>query len=744
MVTIKRTIVQKGRNPFDFQTKAVIACNDFGSVELVQDSNRDLIRKIKKVNGDNDIGFEKLQELQQREADFLLSANHPAFPKAYGYFNGSTEEHGWVTSLVRDFIPGRNLEEEVKAVGRFGTPIATDYALQIGSGLEYVHDKGLLFRDLKPSNIILQKMGSKGTIKLVDLDGLGRDKNETGLGGSTIGLGTAGWHHPLSMGGLATQRTDLFALGTTLYFLVTGEKANFTMTDDARVTLEQRNFDSLEQRLKTETGGPELARVIERLVEPNPEKQYSSVKEVISELRTISSICTNGYDSIDSKFRVYKEPLSSRLKKKFSESFEIISAIVSNPFGAAVSAALITGLTGYAITDAIMQGKSKDRAVFFAPESAYELEDVTAASARIQNLTNGVGALYVQLCRDDDLNDVVLLRRINSLIQDTQKTKEEIATASEDISPFLTPVSKIDNGGEKIRSSFIHRKHDNYHTEVYTTEECTTSNNQTTCTPQVHTRQVYDNTDHYWELNKDELIQGSSMLSNGILGMQEVLPTPIYVGDLALKEVPTVDSLKREILEPDNYRKGYEEWFRQGPISFWNNLSNLDGVSQNSAVINLQADIEKGLSNQKYPLESHARNTCSSCDERDAPEGYIITRRVSETTNSYASNHQRLVTAFGSTIPRIDSLTTELSSLARDLENGDKVKDADLRVSADLATEIYKGMVPVSMIAPPTAFQQKWLPIGIGGGSALLFGLIAGIGVHMYPRSNIPSRRRYR
>lgn len=189
MTRIKKTIVALGEDPFSYESLEVIAKNDYSILEKVRSTGfrrhmTQLLRKTKKVKGseesrrNKDVDFQKLQELQKREADFLISTNHPAFPKAYGYFNGSIEdgpgiEGGWVTSLVREYVPGKSLDDVIEASGIFNPEKAVDYAIQISEGLRELHGRGFLFRDLKPSNMILKERSISsehkyGQIKLTD------------------------------------------------------------------------------------------------------------------------------------------------------------------------------------------------------------------------------------------------------------------------------------------------------------------------------------------------------------------------------------------------------------------------------------------------------------------------------------------------------------------------------------------------------------------------------------------------
>ncbi len=238
---------------------------------------------------------------------------------------------------------------------------------------------------------------------------------------------------------------------------------------------------------------------------------------------------------------------------------------------------------------------------------------------------------------------------------------------------------------------------------------------------------VYDDTDHYWRLDTNGLTHGASTLMEGIEGMEEVVPEPIYIGDLTRQTVPDVDELGRPILDTTTYLIGQNEWIKSGPTCYWNLVSNLGAVSQNAQVNELFTDINNGLPKGKYPEYKHVNNTCSGCDEKSAPAGYIVTKRVEEATSTYARHHSRLVNGLNGSTSAINELIVGLNQIARDLENGENVSPSDFRPVADSATDVYKALIPDSDIAAPTATEQKWYPTGFGFGAAALFGIGAGL-----------------
>ncbi len=157
-----------------------------------------------------------------REASVLARLDHPNLPKVSDYFSEGDRDY-----LVMDFVPGRDLREiieEAKASGRFlDERTVLNWAEQLCDALDYLHrqDPPIVHRDIKPSNI---KLTPDGRIKLVDfglVKLLAPDEDRT----ITIlqGRGTAAYTPLEQYGdmGPTDVRSDIYALGATLYHLLT-------------------------------------------------------------------------------------------------------------------------------------------------------------------------------------------------------------------------------------------------------------------------------------------------------------------------------------------------------------------------------------------------------------------------------------------------------------------------------------------------------------------------------------------
>jgi len=153
----------------------------------------------------------------QREAALLSRLSHPNLPHIYDAFNERGRSY-----LVMDFIDGKTLLQQLKETGSHPLPVAQvlGYALQLCNVLAYLHQQQppIIFRDLKPTNVMVT---ANGHVFLIDF-GIARIFKE-GQEQDTAFLGSPGYAAPEQHGSAQTNpRSDLYSLGATLHFCLTG------------------------------------------------------------------------------------------------------------------------------------------------------------------------------------------------------------------------------------------------------------------------------------------------------------------------------------------------------------------------------------------------------------------------------------------------------------------------------------------------------------------------------------------
>jgi outer membrane protein assembly factor BamB len=198
----------------------------------------------------------------EREANILASLNHPAIPKIYDYFTEGTRSY-----LVLEYIEGEDLEALMGDTERMlPQERVVDWAVQICDVLSYLHsqDPPIVFRDMKPSNIMLRPPNH---VVLIDF-GIAR-VFEVGQKGTMIG--TEGYSPPEQYRGIANPAGDIYALGATLHHLLTRR--------DPRLE-PPFTFHEEPPRLLNPSLSEELEAVIMKALEYEPEKRFASAENM--------------------------------------------------------------------------------------------------------------------------------------------------------------------------------------------------------------------------------------------------------------------------------------------------------------------------------------------------------------------------------------------------------------------------------------------------------------------------------
>jgi formylglycine-generating enzyme required for sulfatase activity len=181
-----------------------------GDVYLAADSRLGNNRVVVKENRGGD------PQLFQVEATILAVLQHPNLPRVIDHF---VEVATGAQYLVMDYIAGQNLEQIVQVRGLLPEGEVLAWFRQILDAVKYLHANRIIHRDIKPQNIIVMP---SGRAVLVDFGIAKVMQPGQGTAAGARGLGSPGYAPPEQYSGGTDERSDVYALGATMYFALTG------------------------------------------------------------------------------------------------------------------------------------------------------------------------------------------------------------------------------------------------------------------------------------------------------------------------------------------------------------------------------------------------------------------------------------------------------------------------------------------------------------------------------------------
>ncbi|KAF3886309.1 MULTISPECIES: FHA domain-containing serine/threonine-protein kinase [Nostocales] len=220
---------------------------------------------LKQMNADM-AKIAKAQELFEREARTLQSLSHSGIPKYYDFFVEGGKKY-----LAMELVHGQDLEKLIYKKGPVTPSQAIGWMIQTCDILDYIHSQEppLIHRDIKPANLMVRN--SNNRIVVLDFGAV----KEIGTAPGTR-IGAEGYCAPEQERGQPVTQSDLYAIGPTLIFLLTGESPFKFYRQKGRTF----RFDV--GSIPTIT--PKLREFIDRVTEPLPRDRYQTAKELAAAL----------------------------------------------------------------------------------------------------------------------------------------------------------------------------------------------------------------------------------------------------------------------------------------------------------------------------------------------------------------------------------------------------------------------------------------------------------------------------
>ncbi|HTZ58692.1 MAG TPA: serine/threonine-protein kinase [Acidobacteriaceae bacterium] len=256
-------------------------------------------------------GTADMKERFRREIQLLASLNHPNIAGLHNAFYFEDQ-----LIMVMELVEGEDLRTRSRR-GSLAMPTLMDYATQVLGALDYAHARGVVHRDIKPANIMVS---FAGLIKVLDFGiAIAPGAVDLTLAGSVIGS-------PLHMspeqirGEKATQQSDIYSFGVTMYELIAGRPPlnGATTYDIMMAQVNSRPVPLAELR-------PDISRslsdAISRALEKEPAKRFSNAAEFLGALRSQSVADNSAATAISPSSSPQRTTTTGGVKPPTTESF---------------------------------------------------------------------------------------------------------------------------------------------------------------------------------------------------------------------------------------------------------------------------------------------------------------------------------------------------------------------------------------------------------------------------------------
>uniref|UniRef100_A0A7C5V0Y1 non-specific serine/threonine protein kinase n=1 Tax=Caldicellulosiruptor owensensis TaxID=55205 RepID=A0A7C5V0Y1_9FIRM len=219
------------------------------------------------------------EEFLQRfrtEALAAASLSHPNIVSIY-----DVGQQDGMYYIVMEYVNGKTLKEFMKETGRLSPKDATTIAIQVLRALDHAHKKGIVHRDIKPQNILIDE---NGIVKVTDF-GIARAVSTGTIINTNLTIGSVHYFSPeQARGGYVDNRSDLYSLGVVLYEMVTGV---LPFDGDTPISIALKHLQ--EQPVKPTLYNPNIPRSLEAIILKAMQKdilqRYQSAGEMIQDLK---------------------------------------------------------------------------------------------------------------------------------------------------------------------------------------------------------------------------------------------------------------------------------------------------------------------------------------------------------------------------------------------------------------------------------------------------------------------------
>jgi len=217
----------------------------------------------------------------RREARAVAQLNHPHIVQVI-----DVGEHHNAPFIVFEYVAGETLKARIRRLGRLEVTEALAYAIEIARALQAAHDKGIVHRDVKPQNVLIDE---EGRAKVTDF-GIARTLEEDGLTADGRVLGTTDYVSPAqALGKRVGPQSDLYSLGIVLYEMLVGD-VPFKGENQVAVAMRHVREELPDVQLLRPGISVALAQLLDRLTAKDPLKRPVDSAAAIADLEDVLAI----------------------------------------------------------------------------------------------------------------------------------------------------------------------------------------------------------------------------------------------------------------------------------------------------------------------------------------------------------------------------------------------------------------------------------------------------------------------
>src|SRR4051812_8148388 len=217
----------------------------------------------------------------RREARAVAQLNHP---HVVGVIDAGEDER--TPYIVFEYVEGETLKDRIRRCGRLPIPEAVAYAIEIARALGAAHARGIVHRDVKPQNVLIDE---EGTAKVTDF-GIARTLDQEGLTADGRVLGTTDYVSPeQALGHAVTGQSDLYSLGVVLFEMLTGD-VPFHGENQVAVAMKHVREDLPDVQLLRPEVSTALAALVDRMTDKDLAHRHPDDASLIADLEEVLAL----------------------------------------------------------------------------------------------------------------------------------------------------------------------------------------------------------------------------------------------------------------------------------------------------------------------------------------------------------------------------------------------------------------------------------------------------------------------